>query len=165
MRWIPITIILIILSCVTLFVVHQYKNSKHFPLALLTMLYLIGISAILFTPISIDGLSVQILPPGIGRVNETRLYFHDVGFFENIILTIPLGMIIKKSVPQIPLLILAVFGIICSSGFEIAQYYLSHYFLINRTSDINDVIANTTGIIIGGLLIIIFSQFKSRIDK
>lgn len=158
MRWLPLVFIILVLGISYFVIVKRFKASKHYAWIILSLLYLIGISVILFTPISFDGSSIYVMSPGIGRVNKLRLYMHGAGFVENIILTIPLGMMLKKLVPQLPMVVLFVLGVLISSGIEIVQYYMSHYFLINRSSDINDIIANALGIVIGAILIMTYSS-------
>ncbi|WP_238706895.1 VanZ family protein [Companilactobacillus halodurans] len=81
---------------------------------------------------------------------------------ENIILTVPLGLLIKRSFPQISIISMAILGFFIGGGIETTQYYLSHIFLINRTSDINDVIANGIGIVIGAILMITYELLTNR---
>lgn len=45
---------------------------------------------------------------------------------------------------------------------ETAQFFLSHIFLINRTSDINDVIANALGIVVGAILLIVYEKITEK---
>lgn len=160
MRWIPFILIISLAVVGALIIFGKYRTSKHFSLLVLTLIYLTGLGVILFTPISFNDTSVYLMGPGTGQVNKTRLYLHGLGFIENIILTIPLGMLLKKLVSQLPILLLTVIGLIISSGIEISQYYLSQNLLINRSSDINDIIANTLGVFIGGLIIVIYNQLK-----
>lgn len=96
MHWIPLLVIVILLVGAFLLVIGKFKNSKEMPLILLTLVYFAGISIILFTPISFDGTSIYVMSPGIGRANKLRLYLHGAGFIENIILTIPLGLLLKN---------------------------------------------------------------------
>lgn len=162
MRWLPF-VILVIASLVSLWIVFSnFRNTRYFKLIVLAVIYFTGLGIILFTPISFDGRSIYFMEEGIGRVNKTRLYLHGLGFIENIILTIPLGMILKKFVPQLPIAILGLIGLILSGGIEIVQYYLSQNFLINRSSDINDVIANTVGVIIGCFVVMAFKRLESN---
>lgn len=164
MRWLPVIFIILVLGVSYFVIAERFKDSKHYSWIILSLLYLVGISLILFTPISIDGISIYVMSPGIGQVNKSRLYMHGVGFIENIILTVPLGMMLKKFVSQLPMIVVAFIGLIISSGIEITQYYMSHFFLINRSSDINDIIANTIGIVIGAIVVILYSYQKKLIE-
>lgn len=162
MRWLPLLIIVVLLGIGSLVIINKYKDTRHYPLLVLSLIYFVGLSVILFTPISFDGTSIYIMSPGIGNVNKTRLYLHGLGFIENIILTIPIGILLKKLVSQLPLFVLGLLGLVISSGIEVTQYYMSHYFLINRSTDINDIIANTLGIIVGGILMLFYSKYKEN---
>lgn len=162
MRWIPFEVVLMASILGFLIVFLSFRNSKNFKWIMVVIIYLTGLGIILFTPISFDGLSIYFMEPGIGRVNKTRLYLHGLGFIENIILTIPLGMILKKFIPQLPFVIVGIIGLIFSSGIEIMQYYLSQSLFINRSSDINDIIANTLGVIVGYFIIMVYRSYKAN---
>lgn len=157
MRWEPLLVIIILIGISSLIIIGKYRNSKDLPLIVLSLLYFAGLSVILFTPIASNGISIHVTTPGIGNVNKTRLYLRGLQFYENIFLTIPIGMIFKKLIPQLPIIVAGLLGVVLSTGFEVTQYYLSHYYLINRSSDINDVIANTLGIVVGGGLMWLYS--------
>lgn len=152
MRWEPFRIILIVatLSCLMILVhTHQPQMRKR---QLLSLGYLFGLSVILFTPLSFDGTAVYVMPAGGGQVNLTRLYLHGLGFIENIILTVPLGWGIKRHFKRYSLFSLGLTGLLVGASIESLQYLMSQHWLINRSSDINDVIANAAGVLIGGLL-------------
>ncbi|QMU07665.1 VanZ family protein [Levilactobacillus suantsaii] len=152
MRWEPLLIILLIAGLSGLFVLTTTVNRSHRWLALVSLSYLTGLAAIVFTPLSFTGTAVYIMPPGLGRVNLTALDIMNLGFAENILLTLPLGVLVKRLWAQLPLLGVALFGFVASGSIEVGQYLLSHHWLINRSSDINDVVANTLGVILGGLI-------------
>jgi len=86
----------------------------------------------------------------------------ELGFAENIILTVPLGFLIKRFFSEISLISMALLGFVIGAGIETMQYFLSHIYLINRSSDINDVIANGMGIVIGAILMIIYEYIVNR---
>lgn len=153
MRWVPLLLILTLAGLGGLFAILNLKETNKRYFALISVVYLTCLGAILFTPISFDGVAIYVMPAGVGRVNLSRLYLHGSGFIENIILTIPLGVLVKKLVPQLPVVVMGVLGVITGAMIESLQYYLSHHWLINRSSDINDVIANALGVIIGGIII------------
>ncbi len=161
MRWVPVLVILVLVFVAGFFTI-RVENSKKRRLTWIVLIYLACLSGILFTPISFDGSSIYIMPAGIGRVNLTRLYLHGLGFMENIILTIPLGMIVKKLIPQIPLVVVGILGVVTGALIESLQFYMSNHWLINRSSDINDVIANAIGIFVGGLIIVGYQYFQNE---
>ncbi|MQS75212.1 VanZ family protein [Lactobacillus halodurans] len=162
MRFIPLLFILIISIFAGLYIIKNISKftDRHFDL--ISLVYLIFLGMILFSPISFDGLSVYLMPAGIGHVNLHELDIFEIGFMENIILTVPLGLLIKRSFPQISIISMAILGFFIGGGIETTQYYLSHIFLINRTSDINDVIANGIGIVIGAILMITYELLTNR---
>lgn len=160
-RWIPLLIILTVAFFALIYIIEKITefNKKHFYFA--SLLYLTLLATILFTPFSFDGTAVYLMPAGIGQVNLHHIYY-DLGFVENIILTIPLGFLIKEEIPQTSILSMAPLGIIIGGSIETTQYILSHLFLINRTTDISDVVSNAIGIVIGGILLVVYQYLFER---
>lgn len=152
MRWEPFRIILIVATLSCLVILVHVRQPQARTRQLLGLGYLFGLSGILFTPLSFDGTAIYVMPAGVGQVNLSRLYLHGLDFIENIILTIPLGWGIKRHFHHYPLLGLGLTGLLVGASIESLQYFMSQHWLINRSSDINDVIANATGILIGGLV-------------
>ncbi|WP_246005642.1 VanZ family protein [Companilactobacillus insicii] len=119
------------------------------------------LGVILFTPLSFDGTNIYIMPAGIGRVNLYHINY-DLGFLENIVLTVPLGFLIKQAFSNLSLGSMIPIGFITGTGIETMQYYLSHVYFINRTSDISDVVANGIGIVIGAVLLLMYQYTYER---
>lgn len=162
MRYIPLLFILTIAFCLGLAIFNLVKDFEKRRFNLISLVYLTFLATILFTPISFDGSSVYVMPAGIGQVNLHKLNILELGFAENIILTVPLGFLIKYYLPKISIISMALAGFLIGSLIETAQFFLSHIFLINRTSDINDVIANALGIVIGAILLIIYEKITEK---
>lgn len=157
MRWIPTLFILLLAMVSGLYILVNLRKLPRPYFVLFYWLYFVGLMAVLFMPISINGITVKILPPGLGRVNLYELQLSGIEFYENIIMTVPFGFFIKKVFPKFPLILLVILGILIGSSFESMQYVLSHHFLIDRTSDINDVISNAMGVVIGGVMAMIYN--------
>lgn len=155
MRWMPLELMLIIslISAIYIFNTIKEFNKRRFYLA--SLIYLTFLGTILFSPLSFDGTGVYLMPLGIGSVNLHKIII-DLGFVENIILTIPLGFLIKQRFSKISIIPTILLGLSVGATIETIQFYLSHWFLINRTSDINDVIANGMGIFIGATCMVIY---------
>jgi len=160
MRWVPLLIVLILVVLSGALIIPRTKNKHKRYFLIIVLFYVAFLGSILFTPISINGLEIHRMPLGTGRVNLTQLDLNDIGFVENIILTIPLGIIIKKLFVKIPIIGMVLLGLLFGTMFETIQFYLSQYLLMNRTSDINDVLSNATGIVIGGLLVVLYRQLQ-----
>lgn len=158
MRWVPLLIILSLSFFSGLYILGNIDDANRRKILLVRLAYLTFLGAILFSPLSFTGTAVYIVPAGLGRVNLRYIYL-GLGFFENIILTIPLGFLIKRVFRNMSLIPIVPLGFMTGTAFEIIQYYLSHMFLINRISDINDVIANGCGIILGAIVAVLYSHF------
>lgn len=161
MRWIPFFVISSISFLSGVYILTNIKEFEKKRMALFSLGYLTFIGVILFTPMSFDGRSVYVMPAGVGSVNLHRIYY-DLGFVENIILTIPLGYLLKEYFTGISLFDIIPVGLIIGASIEILQFYLSHLFLINRTSDISDVISNGVGIFIGASLFLIYQYAAEK---
>lgn len=162
MRYIPLLFILTVAFCAGLTVLNLVKNFEKRRFNLISLVYLTFLAVILFTPISFDGSSVYVMPAGIGQVNLHQLDVLELGFAENIILTVPLGFLIKYYLPKVSIISMALAGFLIGSLIETTQFFLSHIFLINRMSDINDVIANALGIVIGVILMIAYEMITEK---
>jgi len=160
MRWDPLLLILLVAGLGGLLILIIGRRPRW--LALLKLAYFTGLAAILFTPISFSGTSLYIMPIGIGRVNLTNLSFSNLGFLENIMLTLPLGLLLKWTWSRLSLFGVGFMGLMAGSSIEITQYFLSQHYLINRSSDINDILANALGILIGGLIITSYLQLTTK---
>ena len=162
MRWVPLLVILILGVIAGLVILHNDFDKKQFYFAAISLIYLMILGTIVFTPVSINGLTVLITPKGIGRVNLTQLSINEVGYYENIILTIPLGMLLKFHWSKLSVILVTFLGMLVSVGIETIQYFLSHWLLLDRTSDINDVLANTTGVLLGAIIIVSYRYLTKQ---
>lgn len=161
MRWVPLLIILSLSFLSGLYILGNVDDTNHRKVLLVRLAYLTFLGAILFSPLSFTGTAVYIMPAGIGRVNLRYIYI-GLGFIENIILTIPLGFLIKRIFQNMSFISIVPLGFMTGAVFEVVQYYLSHVFFINRISDINDVLANGIGIIVGAIVAVMYSHFFER---
>lgn len=124
-----------------------YFRSQH-RVNSLGVLYLLALVFIVFAPLSINNFEIAVMPPGTGRLSLIVDLCH-FSVLENVALTVPLGMLIKHYHPSWSLLLA---GLITGGLIETTQYVISHLWLLNRSSDINDVLANALGVIIGGIM-------------
>ncbi|MFH5810591.1 VanZ family protein [Companilactobacillus sp. FL22-1] len=155
MRWIPLFVILILSLLCGIYLFDNVKDIVKRRIAFLSLIYMTLLGTILFTPFSFDGVGVYVMPAGTGSVNLYHIYY-DLGFVENIALTVPLGFLLKRAFNKIPWITMAPIGLMIGATIETMQYYLSHLYLINRTSDISDVVANGIGIVIGATLVLVY---------
>lgn len=159
-RWLPLLVIISLAALGSLLSGVHVRSGRQRVWRLVILAYLTGLGLILFTPISFDGAALYVMPAGTGQVNLTRLYPQTLGFLENICLTVPLGWLLKQRWPHLSLIRLVMLGLLIGGGIETGQYYMSQNWLINRSSDINDVLANALGIATGGLLMGIRGFFQ-----
>lgn len=166
MRWIPFFMISSVSFLISVYILTNIREFDKRRMSLFSLGYLTFIGVILFTPMSFDGRSVYVMPAGFGSVNLYHIYY-DLGFIENIILTIPLGFLIKEYFSEIALFDVIPIGLMIGASIETLQFVLSHVLLINRTSDISDVVSNGVGIFIGASLFLIcqYASTNKLLDK
>ncbi|MEQ6218409.1 VanZ family protein [Levilactobacillus brevis] len=73
----------------------------------------------------------------------------------------PIGLLLKWFWSKLSLLTVGGLGLLVGSSIETFQYVLSQHWLINRSSDINDVLANAAGIMIGGLIVALYYRLST----
>lgn len=159
MRWEPLLLIALTACLSGLLIIMTGKKIHWFALVILG--YFTGLATILFTPISVYGTALYVMPLGAGRINLTQLDVFNLGFLENIMLTVPIGLLLKWFWPKLSLLTVGGLGLLVGSSIETFQYALSQHWLINRSSDINDVLANAAGIMIGGLIVALYYRLST----
>ncbi|PWG00832.1 VanZ family protein [Levilactobacillus bambusae] len=148
MRWSVVLVTWFILGLAIVAVLTTAKS--HRIVKLLSLGYLMTGVFLLFSPLSITGMQISVMPWGLGRTNLTNIQTTmSLSYFENILLTIPLGLLIARFFPRMSLVGKIGVGLFVGASIEITQHYLSHEIFINRSSDINDVLANGLGIVIG----------------
>lgn len=153
---------------ITLIVLWKQKKNFSYPLFFSVFwIYLIGVASVVVFPIHIpDGdlysafsLQVNLVPFNFGSCDPLILCLRNV--YENILLTIPFGLgvsFIANIKPRNILWMALAVGL----AFEILQLVIS---LVVRSSfrvvDINDVLLNAIGVLIGYGLFRIFGKFYS----
>ncbi|MDF7671889.1 VanZ family protein [Lactobacillus sp. ESL0701] len=144
---------------------------KHFyTAAWLLLLVLIGaVGYLCFSPnlpVSLPADSHQISYIMVGKAPVAYVPFQEIGqlgFWLNILMTIPLGIIIAVITKhQWQLKLITITGTLIGCFIEVTQFILDNLSLASRWVDINDVIANGLGFIIGYLLVIVAVKLFSK---
>ncbi|QEA52673.1 VanZ family protein [Loigolactobacillus coryniformis] len=73
----------------------------------------------------------------------------DPTFYLNIVMAVPLGVYYGLLIPRANIVKVFCVGVLASGFVEVAQYVLDHSILLNRNVDINDVISNVLGVLLG----------------
>jgi VanZ family protein len=123
------------------------KNKRGF---LFTILFAIFIMFLSLVPSDINGGAPLFYFPGIDKVIHGMMY----GFFT----VLALYEFFKyKRLSFLPFLLIMLSIFFYSILMEILQYYLVE----SRSGEVNDVLANLTGILIGALLIFLLKKIRS----
>lgn len=87
----------------------------------------------------------------------STLFYKNI--FGNMLLFLPFGIFIAKYVKTNKLSVALIIGLITSAGVEIIQYS------IGRVFDVDDIILNVIGCMLGFILYILFNKFNDKLPK
>lgn len=82
-------------------------------------------------------------------LNLMVLHGLDATFYLNIVMAVPVGVYYSLLIPRANILKVFLVGILASGVVEVVQYILNYSVLLNRNVDINDIISNVLGVMIG----------------
>ena len=170
--WTQIFVCLVVLLLALILLWKKNKNLSYIFLCVVFGVYLIGVISVVVFPFPIGysnpgfNPSVNLIPFNFGNCFDI---FPEICFrtiFENILLTLPFGFGISFIVPIKPKHI-AWLGIMVGLLFELTQFAIS---LVVRSpfraTDINDVIFNAIGVLLGyGIFLVFGDAYKRIIEK
>lgn len=137
------------------------SNPSHRTAALLTTLYVAALATILLWPTPVD-------KPIDGTLNRTLHWFHEHGaphwlftyyqvqFVANIALFVPLGIILALLLPRRN----SWLSIPIAAAMSVLVELIQGTFLPHRVADPRDVLANTSGAIIGFIVVIAWRKLR-----
>lgn len=144
---------------------------KHFYTAawLLLLILIAAVGYLCFSPslpVNLPANNQQISYIMVGQAPVAYVPFQEIGqlgFWLNILMTIPLGIIIAAITKyRWQFKIITITGIAIGCFIEVTQFILDSLSLVARWVDINDVIANGLGFIMGYLLIRAIAKLFSK---
>lgn len=161
-QWIPFTFYLLILL-VTFYRLHWWTRFPHFGQRLTTttlFIYLVALLRLCLTPTSFT----------ISSAPKLLFYFHGIPFnvipfqgfslefFLNIIMTLPFGVYLYLVNNRLSFERAGLWGLALSTFIEGNQFICDYLFQLGRLADIDDLITNTLGALIGFAVMIILDQ-------
>jgi len=151
----PLFLIFLIYLLVSTFFKRNYYGMGQFTLVLSFAIYLLSMLHLVIFPIEVNLGEYRNLTPWYKAANFIPILTIDVKTFVlNIIMLVPFGMYLPflnrkiQSIKQAARL-----GFYVSLSFELTQLVIRILLGSGRSTDINDLIANTLGAVIGFLLI------------
>ncbi|MFD1125467.1 VanZ family protein [Lentilactobacillus raoultii] len=104
----------------------------------------------------------QVVPFMIGTVPVNLIPFWSTtaDFYQNVLLMLPMGIYIALLRPTSKIKIAFFAGLMISFGIEAMQFVLDLVVGLSRWVDVNDVLTNTVGVLIGWLLIALMKRTK-----
>lgn len=152
LAWLPF----ILITLLTLFIsthLWQLPATKYRRLKRLALLLVIWIlTAICLTPTTYDFSSSVVLPYitlGSAKIIPNPIRQLDLGFWLNILLTVPLGFMLGWNWPTFSWQKVLLLGLLTGLSLETGQFILDWLVHLNRWVDIDDVLTNWAGVILG----------------
>jgi glycopeptide antibiotics resistance protein len=136
------------------FAVRRHRGSRGDRVAIAVFLaaWLAGLLFMTLRPSSGRGSLLNLVPlrfEGPGAVVDAVL---NVGVF------VPLGLLLAAATVRFPVALLI--GLLLSAAIEVSQYLVK----VGRTSDVNDLITNTTGTVLGWAVGAAILHVRHRVD-
>lgn len=118
--------------------------------------YLIVVGYLTLAPTSYAFVTDQEVAPlmvGTAPVNLVPFWSTTADFYQNVVMMLPMGVYIGLMVPQFNWRGVVVAGGLISIAIETMQFFLDLTVGLSRWVDINDVITNTLGVLVGWLIL------------
>ena len=165
-RWVPFIFIVVLTLIVNNALMPEHKSGYQRLTLYSAVFYFFSVAVLCFTPMSFTGHTIRPLVAGWGTVNFVLFHSIDATFYLNIVMAIPLGIYYGLLIPRANLIKVFTIGLLASSSIEAGQYILNHSLMLNRSVDIDDVIANVLGVLIGYLVLrVIVFIFPNLVKK
>jgi glycopeptide antibiotics resistance protein len=132
--------------------------------------YLIVVGYLTLAPTSYAFVTDQEVAPlmvGTAPVNLVPFWSTTADFYQNVVMMLPMGVYIGLMVPQFNWRGVVVAGGLISIAIETMQFFLDLTVGLSRWVDINDVITNTLGVLVGWLILKLLAAtiLKTVIEK
>ncbi|MGA7205496.1 MAG: VanZ family protein [Specibacter sp.] len=139
------------------------STSTHRITVTLTILYFVALAALVFWPSPVDRPIDGVLMNVIQWLHSHGLPqwfvgYRKVEFAANIAMFIPFGIILGLRLPRRRWWLAVVLAAALSGAVELAQAL----FLPDRVPAWSDIVANTSGALIGALLVVVFRSMRRR---
>lgn len=133
------------------------------------VIYVITVSYLTLAPTSYAFVGTQqVAPLMVGNVPVNLIPFWSTtsDFYQNVLMMLPMGVYISLLRPDFKAKHTVLLGLVVSVGIETLQFILDWSVGLSRWVDINDVLTNTFGVLVGwGLVISLQHTFLKRLIK
>ncbi|WP_232365334.1 VanZ family protein [Lentilactobacillus fungorum] len=129
------------------------------------VVYVMAIGYLTLAPTSyafVKNQQVTVMMVGSAPVNLIPFWSTTADFYQNMIMMVPLGGYLALLVPTFKLKDVVLTGILVSIGIETLQFVLDLTINLSRWVDVNDVLTNAPGVVIGWLLIVLIKHTPLR---
>ncbi len=126
-----------------------------------TIIYIIVVSYLTLAPTSVAFVGPQQVVPLMvagAPVNLIPFWSTTADFYQNVLMMLPLGVYVALIKPEFKLKKVFFSGIVISTAIEAAQFVLDITVGLSRWVDINDVLTNALGVLVGWGMIFILKK-------
>ncbi|MDQ7938501.1 VanZ family protein [Lactiplantibacillus sp. WILCCON 0030] len=131
---------------------HSAPTKSQFFKRVILLAFLWVLAAFCYTPTSYNfssGVQLPYIEWGPAKIIYNPIRQLDLGFWLNVLLTMPLGFLIGWNWPKIHWRRLILLGLITGLTLETGQFILDWLVHIDRWIDIDDVLTNWAGVVLG----------------
>ncbi|MFC6181819.1 VanZ family protein [Lactiplantibacillus daowaiensis] len=154
LAWLPFIVLTSIIASSALYL-NRHLRTPFIKLKRLTLLSFIWIlTAFCYTPTAYNfsgTVIIQYLTWGPVKLTLVPFQHLDIEFWLNVLLTMPLGFLISWNWPQWTWRKIVGLGLLTGLTLESGQFILDWLVHLNRWVEVDDVLTNWTGVILGSL--------------
>ena len=157
MTWIPVLVLclLVIVSFKRIYFFKRWTSWQKITLYS-ALVYSITVVWLTFYPAGMAFFAGSYKPiKYFGNVayNLVALKYFDGGFVENVLMTVPAGVYLRLAKPKLSLVQLIVWALLPGLAIECCQFISDMAVNLQRVVDIDDLCANTSGVLLGFVLL------------
>jgi len=152
LAWLPFIILTLFTLIASLHIWRRPITKRYRFKQFVLLLFLWVLTAFCFTPTNYSFSSSVVLPYitlGPTKIIPNPIRQLDLGFWLNVLLTTPLGFLVGWNWPNRPWREIILLGLLTGLSLETGQFVLDWLVHINRWVDIDDVLTNWAGVILG----------------
>lgn len=122
------------------------------------LVYILVVSYLTLAPTSYAFVGPQYVSPmmiGTAPINLVPFWSTTADFYQNVVMMLPMGIYLGLLLPKLKLKNVLLTGLAVSCTIEGLQFVLDLTVGLSRWVDINDVLTNTFGVLVGWLILVV----------
>lgn len=152
LTWLPFILMTLLTLLVSIHIWQLPLTKRHRFKRLALLIFIWILTAFCLTPTSYNFSSSVVLPYitlGPAKIIPNPIRQLDLGFWLNVLLTMPLGFLLGWNWPKCSWRKIILIGLLTGLSLETGQFILDWLVHLNRWVDIDDVLTNWLGVVLG----------------